>query len=95
MSHGISARASDRRQPVALLAAGGSQTLAQMGFAYLRISLLMSTANIGFNSVFGIWFAGPTAEVMMLGATILVLCRATRGTSLTWGVFHSEKGEGI
>lgn len=40
----------------------------------------------------GIWYAGPLAEVMMLGLTVIVLRRAAKGTTLRWGVFHRKEG---
>jgi Na+-driven multidrug efflux pump len=40
----------------------------------------------------GIWYAGPTAEVMLLGLTVLVLWHSTRNTNLKWGVFQTQKG---
>lgn len=40
----------------------------------------------------GIWFAGPLAEVMMLGLTVLVLWRAARNSALKWGIFHTKEG---
>ncbi|WP_099244060.1 MATE family efflux transporter [Pelagimonas phthalicica] len=40
----------------------------------------------------GIWYAGPIAEVIMLGITMIVLWHAARKTALKWGIFHSAKG---
>jgi putative MATE family efflux protein len=40
----------------------------------------------------GIWYAGPLAEVMMLGLTVVVLWLAAEDTALKWGIFHTEKG---
>jgi Na+-driven multidrug efflux pump len=40
----------------------------------------------------GIWYAGPTAEVMLLCLTALVLWHRARNTQLKWGVFHTRKG---
>jgi putative MATE family efflux protein len=41
----------------------------------------------------GIWYAGPLAEIMLLGLTALVLWRGASGsTSLKWGIFQAEKG---
>ena len=36
----------------------------------------------------GIWYAGPVAEVMLLGLTALVLWQTSRDTTRKWGVFH-------
>ncbi|MGH1575700.1 MATE family efflux transporter [Planktotalea sp.] len=36
----------------------------------------------------GIWFAGPIAELLLLGLTGLVLKQAARSNQLKWGVFH-------
>lgn len=40
----------------------------------------------------GVWYAGPIAEVMMLGLTALVLWRSAQGTVLKWGIFHAQEG---
>lgn len=40
----------------------------------------------------GVWYAGPLAEVLLLGLTGLVLWHAARGKRLRWGVFHAAKG---
>ncbi|WP_270726317.1 MATE family efflux transporter [Shimia sp. Alg240-R146] len=40
----------------------------------------------------GIWYAGPVAEVLMLGLTALVLAHTARTTGLKWGVFHVQEG---
>ncbi|WP_394199110.1 MATE family efflux transporter [Litoreibacter albidus] len=40
----------------------------------------------------GIWFAGPLAEVMMLGLTAVVLRLAAQDPALKWGIFHTKKG---
>lgn len=40
----------------------------------------------------GIWYAGPLAEVMMLGLTALVLWHTAPTTSLKWGFFHTKRG---
>ncbi len=40
----------------------------------------------------GIWYAGPLAEIMLLGLTGVVLWRAALGSALKWGVFHEEGG---
>jgi Na+-driven multidrug efflux pump len=40
----------------------------------------------------GIWFAGPLAEVMMLGLTIVVLRHATHDPALNSGIFHTKEG---
>lgn len=38
----------------------------------------------------GIWYAGPLAEVMLLGLTVLVLWNAAGKTHLKWGIFHTH-----
>lgn len=38
----------------------------------------------------GIWYAGPLAEVMLLGLTIAVLWKAAQDTQLKWGIFHTH-----
>ncbi|MCG3268623.1 MATE family efflux transporter [Yoonia sp. I 8.24] len=43
---------------------------------------------LGFGEI-GIWYAGPLAEVTMLGITITVLWRTAQKTELTWGIFHT------
>jgi Na+-driven multidrug efflux pump len=40
----------------------------------------------------GIWYAGPMAEVMMLGLTIVVLRHATHDPAMKWGIFHTKEG---
>lgn len=40
----------------------------------------------------GIWYAGPLAEVMMLGLTAVVLWRAAQDPALKWGIFHTKEG---
>lgn len=40
----------------------------------------------------GIWYAGPLAEVMLLGLTALVLWHAAQNMQLKWGIFHTERG---
>ena len=40
----------------------------------------------------GIWYAGPIAEVMMLGLTVVVLWRAAQDPALKWGIFHTKEG---
>ncbi|WP_328795548.1 MATE family efflux transporter [Jannaschia marina] len=39
----------------------------------------------------GIWYAGPTAEVLMLALTAVVLWYSSKGTALKWGLFHTEQ----
>lgn len=41
----------------------------------------------------GIWYAGPTAELMLLTLTILVLTKASKSASLHWGIFHKTEGQ--
>ncbi|MEL6736144.1 MAG: MATE family efflux transporter [Pseudomonadota bacterium] len=41
----------------------------------------------------GIWYAGPVAEVIMLGVTVFVLWHASQKTGLKWGIFHGGTGE--
>ena len=41
----------------------------------------------------GIWYAGPVAEVIMLGVTAFVLWHAAQKTGLKWGIFHDGTGE--
>lgn len=40
----------------------------------------------------GIWYAGPLAEVMMLGLTVVVLWLSAQDPELKWGIFHTKKG---
>ncbi|MGJ8610043.1 MAG: MATE family efflux transporter [Octadecabacter sp.] len=40
----------------------------------------------------GIWFAGPLAEMMLLGLTVAVLWRSAKKSALKWGIFHSKEG---
>lgn len=40
----------------------------------------------------GIWLAGPLAEVMLLGLTVVVLWGVAQNKQLKWGIFHTEKG---
>lgn len=40
----------------------------------------------------GIWYAGPLAEMMLFGLTVLVLWNVAQGTALKWGVFHTKEG---
>ena len=40
----------------------------------------------------GVWIAGPLAEVMLLGLTVMILRRAAQKQSLKWGVFHTKEG---
>ena len=40
----------------------------------------------------GIWYAGPLAEMMLLGLTALVLWQLSRGGALKWGLFQAGKG---
>jgi putative MATE family efflux protein len=44
---------------------------------------------------FGIWYAGPVAEVMLLGVTLLVLASAVGRDGLRWGLFHDRAGRGF
>lgn len=37
----------------------------------------------------GIWLAGPIAEIMLLGLTIVLLMRRAHQTDLKWGVYHN------
>lgn len=39
----------------------------------------------------GVWYAGPLAEIMLLGLTILVLWKVASDTHLRLGIFHSKK----
>lgn len=41
----------------------------------------------------GVWYAGPVAEVMLLGLTGLVLWKIARDKQLKWGIFHDETVE--
>lgn len=36
----------------------------------------------------GVWYAGPLAELMLLGLTIFILLRLANNTNLRWGIFH-------
>jgi putative MATE family efflux protein len=40
----------------------------------------------------GIWLAGPLAEVMLLGLTVVVLWGVAQNKQLKWGIFQTEKG---
>jgi len=40
----------------------------------------------------GVWYAGPMAEVMLLGLTATVLWNVAKDKRLKWGIFHIEKG---
>lgn len=40
----------------------------------------------------GIWYAGPLAEVMMLGLTAVVLWLAAQSPALKWGIFRTNEG---
>ena len=40
----------------------------------------------------GIWYAGPLAEVMMLGLTVVVLRLTAHDSALKWGIFHTKEG---
>ena len=40
----------------------------------------------------GIWFAGPSAEVLLLGLTAIVLVYAAKGQGLRWGLFPAKTG---
>ena len=40
----------------------------------------------------GVWYAGPFAELMLLGLTAVVLWNAGRSSTLKWGIFHMEEG---
>ncbi|MEO9650468.1 MAG: MATE family efflux transporter [Roseobacter sp.] len=40
----------------------------------------------------GVWYAGPVAEILLLGLTVLMLRVAARKNHLKWGVFHTELG---
>jgi len=43
----------------------------------------------------GIWFAGPIAELCLLGLTIVVLSRAARRKALRWGLFSVGAENGV
>ncbi len=36
----------------------------------------------------GVWYAGPAAEVLLLGLTLVVLSATKRANALRWGLFH-------
>lgn len=36
----------------------------------------------------GVWYAGPLAELMLLGLTAFILWRLANNTNLRWGIFH-------
>ena len=40
----------------------------------------------------GIWYAGPIAELMMLGLTAVVLWRTGQENELKWGTLHTTEG---
>lgn len=40
----------------------------------------------------GIWYAGPLAEILLLGLTALILWQSAQTTVLKWGIFHIPKG---
>jgi putative MATE family efflux protein len=40
----------------------------------------------------GIWYAGPLAEVMLLGLTAVILRLAAQDQRLKWGIFHTKEG---
>jgi putative MATE family efflux protein len=46
----------------------------------------------GWFGEIGIWYAGPMAEMMMLGLTAVVLWHSSRDKALKWGIFHIEEG---
>lgn len=39
----------------------------------------------------GVWYAGPVAEIMLLGLTAFVLWQVAKEHNLKWGIFHIEK----
>lgn len=39
----------------------------------------------------GIWYAGPMAEIMLLGLTVYVLWKTGQTNELKWGIFHSAE----
>lgn len=39
----------------------------------------------------GIWMAGPIAEILLLGLTLIVLTKTARQHDLKWGLFKSER----
>jgi putative MATE family efflux protein len=41
----------------------------------------------------GVWYAGPLAEIMLLGLTALVLWTVAQSRKLKWGIFHTAKGD--
>lgn len=43
----------------------------------------------------GIWIAGPLAEVMLLGLTVMVLRIAAQDRRLKWGIFHIKEGTAV
>lgn len=46
----------------------------------------------GWFGEIGIWYAGPMAEVLMLGLTAGVLWHTAQDNALKWGIFHIEEG---
>lgn len=38
----------------------------------------------------GVWYAGPIAEVLLLGLTIVILMRSARQNHLQWGMFYNH-----
>jgi putative MATE family efflux protein len=46
----------------------------------------------GWFGEIGIWYAGPMAEVLMLGLTSVVLWHTAQNKALKWGIFHIEEG---
>ena len=38
----------------------------------------------------GVWYAGPIAEVLLLGLTIVILMRSARQNHLQWGIFYNH-----
>ncbi len=39
----------------------------------------------------GVWYAGPAAEILLLGLSVFVLSRRAGETQLRWGLFHASR----
>jgi putative MATE family efflux protein len=74
-------------------AIGSAVTAAILGLskAYVFAIPLTFLLPIWFGEI-GVWYAGPLAEVMLLGLTVSVLWRMAQDKPLKWGIFHTQKG---
>ncbi|MEM5544925.1 MATE family efflux transporter [Sulfitobacter sp. AS92] len=73
------------------IGSAGKAALLGLTKPYALAIPLMFLLPVWFGEI-GIWYAGPMAEMLMLGLTSVVLWHSAQDKALKWGIFHIEEG---